>query len=302
MQGRFRTRLATLVALPLCACFFPALDGLSGGTNDASTDGGLHADGHSGSDGAGPDGSTLLDGAAPCTAAHGGAMVRVPQGFCIDATEVTNLQYKEFVENGDLSKQSDVCAWNKTNTRGFKPQSYLWYDGHSKIKDNGPVQGVNFCDAKAYCAWAGKRLCGKIGGGALESQGDLVRGSHAEPDSEWYSTCAKGSAKRVYPYGDVYVAGACNINLSTAPYGTVDVGSLPLCTGGYSGIFDMTGNVMEWIDFCESGPLIDPRHAKCLLQGGPWNYDQTAATCDFGDVAEREEHDTPQIGFRCCMD
>ncbi|MFO0662687.1 MAG: SUMF1/EgtB/PvdO family nonheme iron enzyme [Polyangiaceae bacterium] len=160
---------------------------------------------------------------------------------------------------------------------------------------------MNFCDAKAFCAWAGKRLCGKIGGGSLVVSGGFDRGSHREANSEWYSACARGSAMLAYPYGDSYEQGACNIGVVTSNYGTVDVASDPKCVGGYPGIYDMTGNVMEWIDVCEPENS-DPKLTRCLAQGGPWNFDKFAATCDFAEVPQRQDNTTPQIGFRCCKD
>ena len=161
---------------------------------------------------------------------------------------------------------------------------------------------MNFCDAKAFCSWAGKRLCGKVGGGSLVSQAPLLRGSNANPESEWYVACARGSAKQVYPYGDAYKPGACNIGREgVAPYGTEDVASFSGCTGGYAGIFDMTGNVQEWTDYCDTSTG-DPKTDKCVVQGGPWNFKQDAATCDFGEVAQRQDATSPQIGFRCCKD
>lgn len=303
-----RSRIfAFLLLVPLGACIFPDFDALGGGQSSSGGDASATAD--AARDGATPtdprdattDGTVTSDAGDGCTALHGPKMVRVPQNFCIDSTEVTNAQYKEFVLNGDLAAQSGVCAWNTTNPRGFKPDAYLWYDGYPNIKDNGPVQGVNFCDAKAYCAWAGKRLCGKVGGGGLVSSSPLVRGSHAESDSEWYVACAHGSAKQVYPYGDAFKAGACNIGQNVSNYGAVDVASFPQCVGGYPGIFDMTGNVMEWIDNCEGGAG-DPKLQRCIAQGGPWNFERDAATCDFGEIPERQESSTPQIGFRCCKD
>src|SRR5262249_41310403 len=122
-------------------------------------------------------------------------------------------------------------------------------------KDDYPVANVDYCDAVAYCAWAGRRLCGKIGGGHV-AQGDL-----SDPtQDEWYNACSAGGVKG-FPYGIVTEPTACN----TIEYGAGDalpVASLSTCEGGWPGIYDMVGNVAEWED-CDGGGT-----GWCRLRGG----------------------------------
>src|SRR5262249_39830790 len=74
--------------------------------------------------------------------------------FCIDATEVTNAQYAAFLAtNPQTSLQPARCtSWNGTYAGA--------YVGPLTGRDDYPVVGVTWCDAFAYCKWAGKRLCG----------------------------------------------------------------------------------------------------------------------------------------------
>jgi formylglycine-generating enzyme required for sulfatase activity len=89
---------------------------------------------------------------------HGGAkMVRVGS-FCIDATEVTRGEFLAFLAaplEQRTAARPPECAWNTTDPTINATASGL----------GNPVGEINFCDALAYCAWAGKRLCGRIGGG-----------------------------------------------------------------------------------------------------------------------------------------
>jgi len=96
-------------------------------------------------------------------------MVRVPtvdgRSYCIDATEVTQAQYSQFlfVKKGDTSGQEARCTWNMSygvTCGGFDPVARGGY----------PVVCIDWCDAVAFCSWAGKRLCGKIGGGSLTTR------------------------------------------------------------------------------------------------------------------------------------
>src|SRR5690606_27208082 len=93
---------------------------------------------------------------------------------------------------------------------------------------NEPVRYVNWCDARAFCEWAGKRLCAGMNGSALTSaQVD------DEADSEWFRVCAGAAPEGVnhYPYGSTYQE-VCNdeaYQLANGSPGPVAVGSLDQC-------------------------------------------------------------------------
>jgi hypothetical protein len=52
---------------------------------------------------------------------------------------------------------------------------------------NFPITNVDWCDAYAYCAGIGKRLCGKIGGGTLDQGGldDVIETIDVEFGKFW---------------------------------------------------------------------------------------------------------------------
>ncbi|MEO7111182.1 MAG: SUMF1/EgtB/PvdO family nonheme iron enzyme, partial [Polyangiaceae bacterium] len=162
-----------------------------------------------------------------------------------------------------------------------------------------PVTNVDWCDAYAFCAWAGKRLCGKIGGGPLTTT------SIGDPSmSEWMRACtiAPDGGTQIYPYGDTPSATACNgAELDAGK--VAEIASLPACVGGAPGVFDMSGNVDEWDNGCDhatgSGDCCDTR-------GGGFHDFETA--CGIGDVlpancAGRTRGEThSDVGIRCCSD
>ena len=49
-----------------------------------------------------------------------------------------------------------------------------------------PVVGVNWCQAYGFCKSAGKRLCGRIGGGA-----NAFTDYASAAASQWYNACSK---------------------------------------------------------------------------------------------------------------
>ncbi len=233
---------------------------------------------------AGPDAEP--EGGLDCTG-YEPAMVEMPEGFCIDATEVTRTQYEAWLSAGpSTSGQVSACTWNSTYEPGCE-----WPPG---TKGDHPVVCVDWCDAYAYCQAVGKRLCGKIGGG-MNGWGDYANAS----TSQWYAACSSGGAND-YPYGDTYSGTTCNG--PDAGHGTtVPVASKSGCQSsmsGYAGVHDLSGNVWEWEDSCNGNVgNSDP----CRLRGGSFYNDlDDSLRCGAGNYGVPRGNQTDNIGFRCC--
>lgn len=136
--------------------------------------------------------------------------------FYIDKYEVTNAQYKKFVDaTGHPAPHSDEI-W---------AQPFNWIDGtYHEGQGNYPVALVSWYDAKAYAQWAGKRL-------------------PTEP--EW-EKAARGTDGRLYPWGDEPDASRVN-SWEMGPGRALPVGSYPLGASFY-GLMDMGGNAWEWVE------------------------------------------------------
>jgi formylglycine-generating enzyme required for sulfatase activity len=211
--------------------------------------------------------------------------------FCIDSTEVTSAQYERFVtaKAGDTSGQVAGCTENTS----YVP-SGSWPVATNEL--NQPVTFVDWCDATAYCRWAGKRLCGSIGGGPnpFDAFADELR-------SQWYRVCSSGG-RNAYPYGSTFVAGACNgsADQCSATCAFSDVGSYTGCqgSGAYAGVFDLSGNAMEWEDSCTVGA--DGGLDVCRLRGGSiYALGEAGMACD-DDSSDTRLYTAVGIGFRCC--
>jgi formylglycine-generating enzyme required for sulfatase activity len=196
--------------------------------------------------------------------------------FCMDATEVTNADYAAWLDTApDPAVQSSSCVWNET----FLPWQQVWPfpPGH----EQHPVAGVDFCDAEAYCHWAGKRLCR----------------ADPEPDGihEFVDACTH-EGQQEYPYGDSFDPTACN-GPELATDGTVPVASLSSCEGGYEGLFDLVGNLSEWADGCEryTGPIL-----ACPTLGGAW-LAESGNSCNTNTLFWANLQSV-FFGFRCCRD
>lgn len=261
--------------------------GGSGGTGNVSS-GGIST---GGSNSGGSAGTTAMGGAAgaepeACPDQHGSPMVRLPPeagGFCIDAHETTRGEYAEFLEAAEDVEQIEECAWNLS----FEPT-----EGQNDTDMNLPVVGVDFCDAHAYCTWAGKRMCGAIGGGSTDFE------AFADPTvSQWQAACSRGGT-RAFPYGNTYDGSLCNgADYSADQDATIAVGESQ-CVGGYEGIFDMSGNVWEWEDSCFTDMTDDL--VKCRLRGGEFSNPEGFLRCDYGGFYITRDFTTNSIGIRCC--
>jgi formylglycine-generating enzyme required for sulfatase activity len=226
-----------------------------------------------------------IEAAAPCAGTGGPPGVRVGT-YCVDSTEVTNQQYAVFLasQEAHVASQTAVCAWNTT----YVP-THDWPVAVGR--ENMPVGWVDWCDAFAFCKWAGKRMCGKIGGGAIGFS-DFDKADQ----SQWYRACSKNGALR-YPYGQDLDTKACNINQAGINH-AVNVKELPGCQGGYPGLFDMVGNVEEWEDACtgSTGP-----NDTCRSRGLSYIYGSADQGCALDD-ADTRSATFPDLGIRCCSD
>ncbi len=240
-----------------------------------------------------------VDSGVPCLGKPLPPSIRVGTSgntFCIDTTEVSYGMYAEFLDAGvPTSSQGELCTWNET----FVPDEN---DAGPEL----PAVGIDWCDAVAYCTWAGKYLCGrnedgkKVGPVTVETVADYR--SH-----QWMNACSADARLR-YPYGGVFDPNRCNfVELDAG--GPVPVGTTA-CQGGYVGVNDLLGNVWEWYDGpcrpdptpLEDGGVGGPESDNCWLKGGSWNNEGAPIDCRFDLENIRRDRRLSNVGFRCCSD
>jgi len=217
--------------------------------------------------------------------------------FCIDSTEVTNDQYAVFL--AAIASSPDAasgllgagCPGDMTN---FTPNDPMSTTGVWPAPTGYPVVHVNWCDAYAYCKWAGKRLCGQIGGGSLMAATELSTGFVSY--YQWINACSGSDEMLVYPYGNQYMPGVCVGG--AGPEAIAPVASDRGCVGGYPDIYDMSGNVWEWVDACTDSTNF---MAFCSSLGGGFDSPETSLTCLSQRWWTRVDG-AADLGFRCCAD
>jgi formylglycine-generating enzyme required for sulfatase activity len=196
--------------------------------------------------------------------------------FYIDRFEVTNLQYKKF--NDATKRRSPTHFRNRTYPQG---------------KADHPVTFVSWLDAKAYCAWAGKRL---------------------PTDQEW-EKAARGTDGRWFPWGNEFDYSKSNSPVRWREIGvfgdTTPVGAFAAGVSPY-GVHDMSGNVWEWTaSWYQPYPgntVASESYGERykVLKGGSWfncsfyNCGISAPVFNRAFFAKRTKNDS--FGFRCAKD
>ena len=237
--------------------------------------------------------------------------VEGPDGtkYCIDATEVTQGQYEKFVDakKDDVSGQVAECWFNKSWTP--REMGFEQLDGCPKglydpaKKPDRPMPCVNWCQAKAYCEWAGKRLCGKVGGGTISAEKPE---DAADPAGEWYNACSQRGKTR-YPYGDTYDPSKCYFRGKGGGTsdGNAPAASDPLvvdCHGTeppFDRIVNMSGSLAEWESSCA---VVGMGDHICRIRGGELEDVAESTSCGSGAFTSPIYIPSPNAGIRCCAD
>ncbi len=234
-----------------------------------------------------------------CAGSAGPKMVSIStatgSSYCIDATEVTVSDYAAFLASNPAVAlaPSTVCSWKQS----FVPAGTFPPSGSGEL----PVSSVDWCDAAAYCAFAGKHLCGKTGGGANPYT------DFAKPTGEWYFACTQGG-KTTLPYGSTFDPSACvGVDFdgvsgfqpgTDAPHAVATATRCHGAAAPFDALHDMAGNVAEWEDSCDStGGSAD----YCHLRGDSYREGNASTmSCGYAPRMTRS-YRAGYIGFRCCL-
>ncbi|MFZ4578410.1 MAG: redoxin domain-containing protein [Myxococcota bacterium] len=178
-----------------------------------------------------------------------------------------------------------VQAKTATKTFFIDPyESALTKDGKAVSVPGETPAEASWTEANAACGKAGKRLCTE------EEWVSACTGTPAIDENQngmWAEDNVEG---RMYPYGDFYEAGTC-VDMEDKYKGkALPTGQKAQCRTP-SGLFDMAGNIGEWV-----GP-----QEKAALLGGHASSGERAA-CNQRSASFGLGNRNLTTGFRCCAD
>lgn len=183
--------------------------------------------------------------------------------FYLDAHEVTNAQYAEFVK----------ASHHRT--------PYHWAGGQiPKGEENFPVFNVDWEDANAYCRWAGKRL---------------------PTEAEWERAARGGQDRQSYPWGDKADHKAARYDQRMpGPVGAFPPNAFGLYDMA-GGVSEWCSDWFDRV-YYQNSPAKNPRGPDSglykVIRGGAWSDPAPRITVFFRNWV-RPNQTSPNIGFRC---
>lgn len=205
--------------------------------------------------------------------------VTIDYAFALGRTEVTQAQYRQFVEATGHQTTTGCAFWDGKKW-DHAPETDWRNPGYGRPPaDNEPVACVTWIDAAAYVNWLAKKT------------GQPYR---LPSEAEWEFAVRAGTTGE-YTWGNVAEDGCRVANIydrsatEKRPYEPV------ACADGFQGVspvasfapnpfglYDMTGNVWEWVQDCYMMPIppqpIDGRPLEVagpcdrrVVKGGGWS-------------------------------
>jgi len=214
-------------------------------------------------------------------------------GFAIDRTEVTIGAFARFVDATGTKTRAEREGGGHVYAAGWERKpGWNWRAPYGAPgAPDEPAVHVTFEEARAYCAWAGKRL---------PTDAEWVEAAYTERRAAPPRPFTRGRTY-LYPTGDSPVGANCLGDCGGRHGGSaasvlsrgarhVPVGST---RAGVNGLYDMAANVWEWVDAGRG----DERRTR----GGSWWYGAAQMRADH--IADKPADFTAvYIGFRCAKD
>uniref|UniRef100_A0A2K5Q832 Sulfatase-modifying factor enzyme-like domain-containing protein n=1 Tax=Cebus imitator TaxID=2715852 RepID=A0A2K5Q832_CEBIM len=205
--------------------------------------------------------------------------------FAIDIFPVTNKEFRDFIREKKYRTEAEMFGWSfvfeefvsdELRNKATQPMKPAGPGSGIRERLEYPVLHVSWNDARAYCAWRGRRL----------------------PTEEEWEFAARGGLKgQVYPWGNRFQPNRTNL-WQVRP--TFLFHQMGWSMGPR--LYDLLGNVWEWT----ASPYQAAEQDMRVLRGASW-IDTADGSANHRARVTTRMGNTPDsasdnLGFRCAAD
>lgn len=177
--------------------------------------------------------------------------------YYIGQFEMTRGQFRRFIEDSGYKTETETTdggyGWNETLKKfEGRDKKYTWANvGAPGQSDDHPVTNITRKDAREFCAWLAKKADGMV----------RLRELRLPGEAEWEFACRAGGTGR-FGFGDDEEKLAAYANVADAAWherfpnpkaikakdGHVFAAPVGQFKPNAFGVYDMLGNVWEWVE------------------------------------------------------
>lgn len=211
------------------------------------------------------------------------------QGFYMQKSEVTNAQYRVFLNDLKANNKTDELAIARIDSMQWRNamtfcEPFVEYYGSHPAYADYPVVNISQEAARLYCAWLTDKF-NKLG---------YVVKVRLPFEAEWTYAAKSGVDARSYAWDGIYTRNKKGLMLANykADSNYIEALGNDLLAPAISffsndfGLYNMCGNAAEWIN--------EPGRTK----GGSWANTAEQIKVDAADTYAGNTASSPFIGFR----
>jgi formylglycine-generating enzyme required for sulfatase activity len=225
-------------------------------------------------------------------------LVKITRPFYLAACEVTNRQFRTFVERTGYRTEAERSGLGgqfydpKTKELAHDPQRNFRSPISGRVAgEDEPVVQVTWSDAKAFCDWLSK---------------EENRPYRLPTEAEWEYACRAGTTTRWCTGDDPAMVDAFAWTIENAGKYLHSVGTKRANSWG---LHDMHGNAWEWCEDwfgpyapeSQNDPAGPPAGQKKTLRGGSWDWTHIGRTRSASRIGELPDGAHFTHGFRVAL-
>jgi formylglycine-generating enzyme required for sulfatase activity len=226
--------------------------------------------------------------------------VTIGKELAVGKYEITVGEFSQFVADTGYVAKTSCHYWN--GSKWGSGTHYSWEDPGFQQTSSEPAVCITWSDAKAYVDW----LADKTG-----------KGYRLMSEAEW-EYAARAGATSPRPWGTDLSHNDANFGEEQCCQPSVqgrDQGKYTAPAGSFTpnrfGLYDMIGNVWEWVDDCWNENYVDAptdgsswQSGDCekrIIRGASW-YSDPRRVRSAMRYAFRQPVNRTKVGFRVCRD